>query len=155
MERTYGERIPILKMGEFLLVTIQVDLHDQMVLNLQNDLLEHIRKTGAHGVLLDISALEIVDSYIGRMVGNIAKMSKILDAETVLVGMRPTVAITLVELGVSLQGVRTALNLEKGMELLQSLMMEQREQRWQGAEESDKTGGTNGTEGSNGTNTEI
>jgi rsbT antagonist protein RsbS len=142
MERTYGERIPILKIGEFLLVTIQVDLHDQMALNLQDDLLEHIRKTEAHGVLLDISALEIVDSYIGRVVGNIAKMSKILDAETVLVGMRPTVAITLVELGVYLQGVRTALNIERGMELLRTSMREQREQGWQGAEGSDGTDGT-------------
>ena len=125
MERIYAERIPILKIGNFLLVSIQVDLHDQMAVNLQDDLLERIRKTGAHGVLLDISSLEIVDSYIGRMLGNIAKMSKILDAETVLVGMRPTVAITLVELGVSLQGVRTALNFEKGMDLLHALIEEQ------------------------------
>jgi len=138
MERTYGERIPILKIGKFLLVTIQVDLHDQMALNLQHDLLERIRKIGAHGVLVDISALEIVDSYIGRILGNIAKMSKLLDAETVLVGMRPTVAITLVELGVPLQGVRTALNLERGMEFLRTSM---REQQWQGAEGSDRADG--------------
>ncbi|MEW5802811.1 MAG: STAS domain-containing protein [bacterium] len=122
MEHAYGGRIPILKMGEFLLVSIQVDLHDQMAMSLQDDLLEHITRTGARGVLLDISALDVVDSFIGRMVGNIARMSKILGAETVLVSMRPTVAITMVELGVSLQGVHTALNLERGMELLRTLM---------------------------------
>ena len=113
------ERIPILKMGHFLLVTIQVDMHDRLALALQDDLTNQILKTGAHGVLIDISSLEVVDSFIGRMLGNIAAMSRILDAETVVVGMKPAVAITLVELGVSLKGVRTALNVEKGMELLQ------------------------------------
>jgi rsbT antagonist protein RsbS len=112
------ERIPILKMGEFLLVTIQVDMHDRLAMTLQDDLTERIVKARAHGVLIDISALEIVDSFIGRMLGNIASMARVLDAETVVVGMRPAVAITLVELGLSLQGVRTALNVEKGMELL-------------------------------------
>jgi rsbT antagonist protein RsbS len=112
------ERIPILKMGGFLLVSIQVDMHDQLALQLQDDLTGRIASTGAHGVLIDISALEIVDSFIGRMLGNIAAMSRVLDAETVVVGMRPAVAITLVELGMSLSGVRTALDVEKGMELL-------------------------------------
>jgi len=112
------ERIPILKMGEFLLVTIQVDMHDRLALTLQDDLTEMIVKNRAHGVLIDISALEVVDSFIGRMLGNIASMSRVLDAATVVVGMQPAVAITLVELGLSLPGVRTALNVEKGMELL-------------------------------------
>lgn len=112
------ERIPILKMGEFLLVSIQVDMHDQLALQLQDDLTSRIAATGAHGVLIDISSLEMVDSFIGRMLGNIAAMSRVLDAETVVVGMRPAVAITLVELGMSLAGVRTALDVEKGMELL-------------------------------------
>jgi len=125
MEHLSGGRIPILKMGEFLLVSIQVDLHDQLALSLQCDLLEYITRTGAHGVLLDISALDVVDSFIGRMVGNIAKMSRLLGAETVLVGMRPTVAITMIELGVSLKGVHTALNLERGAELLQILIRKQ------------------------------
>ena len=113
------ERIPILKMGDFLLVTIQVDMHDRLAMTLQDDLTNQIVKTGAHGVLIDISSLEVVDSFIGRMLGNMANMSHLLDAETVVVGMKPAVAITLVELGVSLKGVRTALNVEKGMELLQ------------------------------------
>lgn len=113
------ERIPILKMGHFLLVTIQVDMHDRLAMTLQDDLTNQIVKTGARGVLIDISSLEVVDSFIGRMLGNIAAMSRILDAETVVVGMKPAVAITLVELGVPLKGVRTALNVEKGMELLQ------------------------------------
>ena len=113
------ERIPILKMGEFLLVTIQVDMHDRLALTLQDDLTNQISNTGAHGVLIDISSLEMVDSFIGRVLGNIAAMSRILDATTVVVGMQPAVAITLVELGVFLPGVRTALNVEKGMELLQ------------------------------------
>jgi rsbT antagonist protein RsbS len=113
------ERIPILKMGDILLVTIQVDMHDRLALTLQDDLTTMISRTGAHGVLIDISSLEIVDSFIGRMIGNIAAMSSILDAATVLVGMQPAVAITLVELGLSLPGVRTALNVEKGMALLQ------------------------------------
>ena len=102
------ERIPILKMGDFLLVTIQVDMHDRLVTTLQDDLTEMISSTGAHGVLIDISSLDMVDSFIGRMIGNIAAMSRVLDAETVVVGMRPAVAITLVELGLSLTGVRTA-----------------------------------------------
>lgn len=114
------ERIPILRMGEFLLVTIQVDMHDRLAMTLQDDLTNRITQTHAHGVLIDISALEIVDSFIGRILGNIAKMSRVLDAETVVVGMQPAVAITLVELGLSLTGVRTALNVEKGMALLRS-----------------------------------
>jgi rsbT antagonist protein RsbS len=112
------EKIPILKLGDFLLVTIQVDMHDRLALTLQDDLTNRISQTGAKGVLIDISSLEIVDSFIGRMLGNIASMSKVLDAETVVVGMQPAVAITLVELGMSLQGVRTALNVDAGMELL-------------------------------------
>ena len=116
------ERIPILRMGEFLLVTIQVDMHDQLALTLQDDLAERIRKTSARGVLIDISALEIVDSFIGRMISTIAGLSRIMDAQTVLVGMQPAVAITLVELGLSLPGVATALNAERGMALLQRKM---------------------------------
>lgn len=112
------ERIPILKMGEFLLVTIQIDMHDQLAVTLQDDLTQQIVAHRAHGVLIDISSLEIVDSFIGRMIGNIAGMARMLDAETVLVGMKPAVAITLVELGMSLPGVRTALNVEKGMAML-------------------------------------
>ncbi|HKT80581.1 MAG TPA: STAS domain-containing protein [Vicinamibacterales bacterium] len=112
------ERIPILKMGSMLLVSIQVDMHDQLALRLQDDLTTRIAETAASGVLIDISALEMVDSFIGRMLGNIAAMSRVLDAETVVVGMRPAVAITLVELGMSLPGVRTALNVERGMDLL-------------------------------------
>jgi rsbT antagonist protein RsbS len=112
------ERIPILKMGEFLLVSIQVDMHDQLAMALQDDLTDRVVKTRARGVLIDISSLEIVDSFIGRMIGNIAAMSSVLDAATVVVGMRPAVAITLVELGLSLKGVRTALNVEKGIALL-------------------------------------
>src|ERR1700721_320646 len=114
------DRIPILKMGDFLLVTIQVDMHDQLAMNLQDDLTQRIVKSKARGVLIDISSLEIVDSFIGRMLGNIAGMSRVLDAQTVVVGMQPSVAITLVELGLSLQGVRTALNVDAGMELLRS-----------------------------------
>lgn len=115
-----GERIPILKMGRFLLVTIQVDMHDRIAMQLENDLTSKIVDAGARGVLIDISALEIVDSFIGRMLANIAAMARVLDAETVVVGMRPAVAITLVELGLSLEGVRTALTVEKGMELLET-----------------------------------
>jgi rsbT antagonist protein RsbS len=114
------DRIPILRLGDFLLVTIQVDMHDRLALTLQDDLMEAIRRHGSRGVLIDISALEIVDSFIGRMLGNIASMSRVLDAETVVVGMRPAVAITLVELGLSLPGVRTALDVNKGMELIQA-----------------------------------
>jgi rsbT antagonist protein RsbS len=112
------ERIPILQMGKFLLITIQIDLHDQTALTLQDELLTKISKTGARGVLIDISALDMVDSYIGRMIANISVMAGLLNARTVLVGMRPAVAITLVELGLSLAGVKTALNVERGMELL-------------------------------------
>ena len=115
------ERIPILKMGSFLLVTIQVDMHDQLALALQDDLTARIVSDRASGVLIDISALDIVDSFIGRMLGNIASMARILDAETVVVGMRPSVAITLVELGLSLAGIRTALNIDRGMEFLRSV----------------------------------
>ncbi|MEH1821069.1 MAG: STAS domain-containing protein [Nostoc sp.] len=114
------ESIPILKMGNFLLVTIQVDMHDRLAMTLQEDLTNRITQTHAHGVLIDISGLEIVDSFIGRILGNIARMSRVLDAETVVVGMQPAVAITLVELGMSLTGIRTALNVEKGMALLRS-----------------------------------
>lgn len=114
------ERIPILKMGDCLLVTIQVDMHDRLAMTLQDDLTERIVASHAKGVLIDISALEMVDSFIGRMIGDIAAVSRVLDAETVVVGMRPAVAITLVELGLSLPGVRTALNVERGMELLRS-----------------------------------
>ena len=114
------ERIPILKMGSFLLVTIQLDMHDQLALALQDDLTSRVVSDRATGVLIDISALDIVDSFIGRMLGNIAGMARILDAETIVVGMRPSVAITLVELGISLPGIRTALNVDRGMELLRS-----------------------------------
>jgi rsbT antagonist protein RsbS len=112
------ERIPILKVGHVLLVTIQVDMHDRLAVALEEDLSAKIVKTGARGVLIDISALEIVDSFIGRMLDNIAGVSRILDAETVLVGMQPAVAITLVELGLTLPGVKTALNVERGMALI-------------------------------------
>ena len=114
------EKIPILKMGEFLLVTIQVDMHDRLAMALQDDLTKAISQTDARGVLIDISTLEIVDSFIGRMLSNIAAMSRVLDAETIVVGMQPAVAITLVELGLSLPGVRTALNVDAGMELLRA-----------------------------------
>jgi rsbT antagonist protein RsbS len=112
------ERIPILKMGEFLLVTIQVDMHDRLALALQDDLTTQVVKHKARGVLIDISSLEMVDSFIGRMLGSIAGMARLLDAETVVVGMQPSVAITLVELGLSMQGIRTALDVEKGMAAL-------------------------------------
>ncbi len=113
------DRIPILRMGNLLLVTIQVDMHDKLALTLQDDLTNRIAEVGAHGVLIDISSLEIVDSFIGRTLANIASMAKVLDAETVVVGMQPAVAITLVELGMSLPGIRTALNVESGMQYLQ------------------------------------
>ena len=112
------EKIPILKMGRFLLVTVQVDMHDQLALQLQDDLTARIVASKARGVLIDISSLEVVDSFIGRMISNIAAMAKVLDAETVVVGIQPAVAITLIELGLELKGVHTALNVEKGMSLL-------------------------------------
>ena len=114
------ERIPILRMGRFLLVTIQVDMHDQLALALQDDLTQRIVDDRAKGVLIDISSLDVVDSFIGRMISNIAGMARVLDANTVVVGMQPAVAITLVELGLTLDGVRTALNVERGMALLQA-----------------------------------
>ena len=116
------ERIPILKMGDFLLVTIQVDLYDQLAENLETDLINSIKKHNSKGVLIDISAVSIIDSFMGRILGNIAIMSKIMDAQTVVVGMQPAVAITLVELGLPLNGVISALNVEKGMELLRAKM---------------------------------
>jgi rsbT antagonist protein RsbS len=114
------ERIPILRMGNYLLVTIQVDMHDKLALTLQDDLTNRIADLNSKGVLIDISSLEIVDSFIGRTLANIASMAKVLDAETVVVGMQPAVAITLVELGMSLPGIRTALNVESGMEYLRA-----------------------------------
>jgi rsbT antagonist protein RsbS len=122
------ERIPILRMGDFLLVTIQVDMHDRLVMTLLDDLTERIAATGARGVLIDISSLDMVDSFIGRMLGNIAGMGRVLDAETVVVGMQPAVAITLVELGLSLAGIRTALNVEKGMALLRAALRPRRKE---------------------------
>jgi rsbT antagonist protein RsbS len=132
------DRIPILRMGPFLLVTIQVDMHDQLAITLQDDLTNRISDTGARGVLIDISSLEMVDSFIGRMLANIAAMSRVLDAETVVVGMRPAVAITLVELGMNLTGVRMALNVEKGMALLRASV---------GWESEDPVAATHGEEG--------
>jgi rsbT antagonist protein RsbS len=126
------ERIPILKMGNCLLVTIQVDMHDRLAMALQEDLTARISATSARGVLIDISSLEIVDSFIGRMFANIAAMARVLDAVTVVVGMQPAVAITLVELGLSLPGVRTALNVERGMALLRTSL--------DGPEEGDASG---------------
>jgi rsbT antagonist protein RsbS len=120
------ERIPILRMGEFLLVTIQVDMHDRLATMLSEDLGNRISATRARGVLIDISALDIVDSFIARMLGFIAQMARMMDAETALVGMQPSVAITLVEMGVALTGVRTALNVEKGMKLLRAAREEER-----------------------------
>jgi rsbT antagonist protein RsbS len=113
------DRIPILRVGRFLLVSIQVDMHDRLALALQDDLTARISETGARGVLIDISTLELVDSFIGRIIGTIASMARVLDAETVVVGMQPAVAITLVELGMALPGVRTALNMERGLRLLE------------------------------------
>src|SRR5580700_9461218 len=118
------ERIPILKMGEFLLVTIQVDMHDRLALTLQDDLTEQIVKWHAHGVLIDISTLEMVDSFIGRMLSNIANMARLLDAQTVVVGMQPSVAITLVELGLPMKGIRTALDVDKGLVALRGAILE-------------------------------
>ena len=114
------EKIPILRMGPFLLVTIQVDLYDRLALNLEADLVQMVNKTNARGVLIDISAVSIVDSFMGKIIGNIASMSRIMDAETVVVGMQPAVAITLIELGLPLSGVHTALDVERGMKLLRS-----------------------------------
>lgn len=116
------DKIPILRMGAFLLVSIQVDLYDRLALTLEADLVQMVNKTGAKGVLIDISAVSIVDSFMGRIIGNIASMSKILDAETVVVGMQPAVAITLIELGLPLKGVHTALDMERGMNLLRSMI---------------------------------
>jgi rsbT antagonist protein RsbS len=117
------DRIPILKMGDFLLVTIQVDLYDQLAENLETDLVNSVKKYESRGVLIDISSVSIIDSFMGRILGNIGVMSKIMGAESVIVGMQPAVAITLVELGLTLTGVSTALNVEKGMELLRSKIM--------------------------------
>jgi rsbT antagonist protein RsbS len=119
------DRIPILKLGHFLLVTIQVDMHDQLALVLQEELTDRIVRDSARGVLIDISTLDIVDSFIGRMLSNIAGMARVLDAETVVVGMQPSVAITLVELGLSLPGIRTALNVDRGMNLLRASLQAQ------------------------------
>ena len=113
------DRIPILRLRDLLLVTIQVDMHDRLAMQLQDELTARISETGARGVLIDISSLDIVDSFIGRMIANIAAMARVLDAETVVVGMQPAVAITLVELGLTLPGVRTALNVDKGMAMLE------------------------------------
>ncbi|HEY0593660.1 MAG TPA: STAS domain-containing protein [Thermoanaerobaculia bacterium] len=120
------ERIPILKIGSYLMASIQVDMHDRLALTLQDDLTQAIVRHSAKGVIIDISSLEVVDSFIGRMLANMAAMGRVLDAHTVVVGMRPAVAITLVELGLSLEGVRTALTMERGMELLRTLLAEER-----------------------------
>jgi rsbT antagonist protein RsbS len=122
------ERIPILRIGKFLIVTIQVDMHDRIAMKLQEDLADMVSKTAARGVLIDISAVEIVDSFIGRMLANISQISLVLDASTVLVGMRPAVAITLVELGLSLPRLKTALNIERGMALLERSLAFEREE---------------------------
>jgi rsbT antagonist protein RsbS len=119
------DRIPILRMGNFLLVTIQVDMHDRLATQLQDDLTDQIAKIQARGVLIDITSLEIVDSFMGRMLVNIALMARVLDAQTVLVGMKPAVAITLVELGLTLPGIRTALNVDRGMALLRTSLREE------------------------------
>jgi rsbT antagonist protein RsbS len=116
------DRVPILRIGDCLLVTVQVDMHDELAMALQDDLTNKIVQSKARGVLIDISALEMVDSFIGRMLGNIAAMSRILDAQTVVVGMQPAVAITLVELGLSLPGIRTALNVDAGLALLRNVL---------------------------------
>jgi rsbT antagonist protein RsbS len=130
------DRIPILKLGEALLVTIQIDMHDRVAIALEEDLTERIVEYNAKGVMIDISALEIVDSFIGRTLGNIAMIAKVLDADTVVVGMRPAVAITLVELGLSLPGVRTALNAERGMSMIQ-----RRNDAWQMSPADEDKGG--------------
>lgn len=117
------DKIPILKMGEFLLVTVQIDLYDRLATNLETDLINMVSRQQSRGVLIDISAVNIVDSFMGRILGNIAQMSKILDAHTVVVGMQPAVAITLIELGLPMTGVHTALNVEKGMEMLRTKLL--------------------------------
>jgi rsbT antagonist protein RsbS len=127
------DRIPILKVGDCLLVTIQVDMHDQLAVSLQEDLTDQIARHASKGVLIDISSLEIVDSFIGRMLANIASMSRVLDAQTVLTGMQPAVAITLVELGMSLPGIKTALNVERGMELLKAYIQRDTEAEFEEA----------------------
>lgn len=131
------DRIPILRMGDYLLVTIQVDLYDQLAENLESDLVNMVKKNNSRGVLIDISAVSIIDSFMGRILGNIATMSKIMDAETVVVGMQPAVAITLVELGLPLKGVYSALNVEKGMELLRSKIGSREEEEEDREEEAD------------------
>lgn len=136
------EHIPILRMGTFLLITIQVDMHDRLALQLQDDLTNQIVRCSSKGVLIDISALDVVDSFIGRMLGNIASMSRVLDAQTVVVGMRPAVAITLVELGLSLPGIRTALSVERGMEILRDELRADRE--FQGTHEDEDSDGSLG-----------
>lgn len=133
------EKIPILRMGSFLLVTIQVDLYDRLAVNLESDLVNMIDKTNAKGVLIDISAVNIVDSFMGRILSNIAQMSKILDAQTVVVGMQPAVAITLIELGLPMTGVHTALNVEKGMELLKNKLLAGDEADGETVSEDDNT----------------
>ncbi len=135
------DKIPILKMGDFLLVTIQVDLYDRLALNLEADLVASISKYKSRGVLIDISAVNVVDSFMGRILGNIAQMSKIMDAQTVVVGMQPAVAITLIELGMPMSGVHTALNVEKGMELLRRKINTEEEEN----DDSEPTG-DDGTE---------
>ncbi|WP_026209623.1 STAS domain-containing protein [Cytophaga aurantiaca] len=134
------EKIPILRMGHFLLVTIQVDLYDQLAENLEADLVSMVSKTNAKGVLIDVSSVSIIDSFMGRILGNIATMSKIMDADTVVVGMQPAVAITLVELGLPLKGVYTALNVERGMELLRSkILLEEEDQEEENDDDTDST----------------
>ena len=133
------DRIPILRMGKFLLVTIQIDLYDRLATNLESDLVQMVNKTGSKGVLIDISALSIVDSFMGRILGNIGSMSKIMDAETVVVGMQPAVAITLIELGLELKGVHTALNVEKGMDLLKQKIGDDEDEITEDADDEDST----------------
>jgi rsbT antagonist protein RsbS len=135
------DRVPILSLGDVLLVSIQVDLQDESVLALQDDLAERIVAVGARGVVIDITAVEIVDSFIGRMFATIASLSRLLDAETVVVGMRPAVAITLVELGLSLDGVRTALNLERGLAILRRATAESGRREGRAADVADTAGG--------------
>lgn len=131
------DKIPILRMGKFLLVTIQIDLYDRLALNLESDLVQMVNKTGARGVLIDISAVSIVDSFMGRIIGNIASMSRIMDATTVVVGMQPAVAITLIELGLPLTGVYTALDVEKGMDLLRSKILAEEEDFYLNEDDND------------------